>query len=144
MEELQSRIKALTENEEARYFYHFTSAEGSKILEEGLIVANPLWEQSFLEFTEEEINNIESVIEDNHSTPTKENNFMIIAGVYKDAMHEFIRKLDEDEVVDVYFEGVGNPDYIVDRNHLIGYIDLDALELTVNEYANVIGDDMYL
>lgn len=144
MEELQEKIKALTANEEARYFYHFTSGDGSKILEEGLIVANPLWEQSFLEFTIDEINNIASVINDNKSTQTKENNFMIIAGVYKDAMHEFIRRLEDDEVIDIEFEGVGAPDYIVDNHHLMGYVDLNSLELTINEYANVIGDDIYL
>lgn len=144
MEELQEKIKALTANEEARYFYHFTSVDGSKILEEGLIVANPLWEQSFLEFTIDEINNIAAVINNNKSTQTKENNFMIIAGVYKDAMHEFVRRLKDDEAIDIEFEGVGAPDYIVDNHHLMGYVDLDSLELTINEYANVMGDDIYL
>lgn len=144
MEELQSRIKALTENKEARYFYHFTGIDADKILEEGLIVANPLWEQSFLEFTEDEIDNIEAVILDNQRTQTKDNNYMIIAGVYKDAMSGFIRRLNDEEMVDVDWEGVGTPDYIVDRGHLMGYIDLDSLELTINECANVISDDLYL
>lgn len=144
MEELQNKIEALTSNKEARYFYHFTSVSGDKILEEGLIVANPLWEQSFLEFTEEEIQNIASVIEDNKSTNTKENNFMIIAGIYKDCIDNFIRKLQLGEITVVDFEGVGNPDYIVDSNHLMGYIDLETLELTINEYADVLSDDIYL
>ena len=43
MDELQERIINLTSNEEARYFYDFTNASGDKILEEGLVVANPLW-----------------------------------------------------------------------------------------------------
>lgn len=144
MEELQEKINGLTSDKEARYFYHFTSARGDKILEEGLVVANPLWEQSFLEFTEEELNNIKNVILDNESTKIKENNTMIIAGVYEDAMDSFIRKLRNDEVVDVNWDGVGNPDYIVDNEHLMGYIDLNTLELTINEYANVMGEELYL
>ena len=144
MEELQNKILALTSDGDARYFYHFTSVDGNKILEEGLIIANPLWEQSFLEFTQEELENIESVINDNQSTLTKENNFMIIAGVYKDSMKDFIRKLDLGEINATDFEGVGSPDYIVDSNHLMGYIDLNTLELTVNEYSSVMGDDIYL
>lgn len=144
MEELQNKILALTIEEDARYFYHFTSADGNKIIEEGLIVANPLWEQSFLEFTKEELENIKSVIDDNKSTNAKENNFMIIAGVYKDNMADFIRKLQIGEISDVDFEGVGNPDYIVDSNNLMGYIDLNTLELTVNEYSDVMGNDIYL
>lgn len=144
MEELQNKILALTSEEDARYFYHFTSADGNKIIEEGLIVANPLWEQSFLEFTKEELENIKSVIDDNKSTNTKENNFMIIAGVYKDNMADFIRKLQIGEISDVDFEGVGNPDYIVDSNNLMGYIDLNTLELTINEYSDVMGNDIYL
>lgn len=144
MEELQEKINGLISDKEARYFYHFTSAHGDKILEEGLVVANPLWEQSFLEFTEEELNNIKDVILDNESTKIKENNTMIIAGVYEDAMDGFIRKLRSDEVVDVNWDGVGNPDYIVDNEHLMGYIDLNTLELTINEYANVMGEEIYL
>lgn len=84
MDELQERITNLTSNEEARYFYHFTNASGDKILEEGLVVANPLWEQSFLEFSKEELANIASVLDDNKSTIVKNNTTMIIAGVYKD------------------------------------------------------------
>lgn len=144
MEELQEKINALTSSKEARYFYHFTNCEGDKILEEGLIVANPLWEQSFLEFTEEELQDIESVILENPSNKLKENKSMIVAGVYKDAMDSFIRKLRSDEQVDMDWDGVGNPDYIVDSNHLLGYIDLDTLEISINEYANVISDDLYL
>ena len=68
MDELQERITNLTSNEEARYFYHFTSVSGDKILEDGLVVANPLWEQTFLEFSEEELANIAAVLEDNKST----------------------------------------------------------------------------
>lgn len=144
MEELQERINALTSSKEARYFYHFTSSEGDKILEEGLVVANPLWEQSFLEFTEEELQDIESVILENPSNKLKENKSMIIAGVYKDAIDSFIRRLISDEQIDMDWDGVGNPDYIVDSNHLLGYIDLDTLELSINEYANIISDDLYL
>lgn len=144
MEELQERINALTSNEEARYFYHFTSVDGDKILEEGLVVANPLWEQSFLEFSEEEKTNIESVILDNKSNKIKENNTMIIAGVYKDAMDSFIRRLRDDEKVDMNWEGVDVPNYIVDTNHLLGYIDLNTLELYINEYSNIVSDDLYL
>lgn len=144
MEELQEKINSLTSDKEARYFYHFTSSNGDKILEEGLVVANPLWEQSFLEFSEEEINNIERVILDNQSTKLKNNNTMIIAGVYKDEMDNFIRYLRDDETIDINWNGVGNPNYIVDNEHLMGYIDLNTLELIINEYANVISDEIYL
>lgn len=42
------------------------------------------------------------------------------------------------------FEGVGTPDYIVDNNNLLGYIDLESLELITNEYASVLSDNLYL
>jgi hypothetical protein len=71
MEELQDEITSLTSNEEARYFYHFTNVSGDKILEDGLVVANPLWEQSFLEFSKEELANIASVLDDNKNTIVK-------------------------------------------------------------------------
>lgn len=70
--------------------------------------------------------------------------YMIIAGVYKDNMDYFIRRLGEEEFLGVNYEGVGSPDYIVDSNHLMGYIDLETKELAVNEFANVIGEDFYL
>ena len=144
MEELQEKITNLTSNEEARYFYHFTSSSGDKILEEGLVVANPLWEQSFLEFSEEELANIASLLNDNKNTVVKNNTALIIAGVYKDSMDGFIRKLRPEEGAFLDFEGVGHPDYIVDNNHLLGYINLENLELVTNEYASVLSDNMYL
>ena len=144
MEELQSKIDSLTSDEDARYFYHFTNFSADEILENGLVVASPRWYVSFLEFSDEELRNIESVIKDNKSTKLKDNAYLIIAGVYKDNFDHFIRELQEEEFVGVNYEGVGTPDYIVDSPHLMGYIDLDTLELTVNENANVIGDDFYL
>lgn len=144
MEELQDEITNLTSNEEARYFYHFTNASGYKILEDGLVVANPLWEQSFLEFSKEELANIASVLDDNKNTIVKNNTTMIIAGVYKDSMDGFIRKLRPEEGAFLDFEGVGAPDYIVDSNNLLGYIDLENLELITNEYASVLSDNLYL
>ena len=144
MDELQDEITNLTSNEEARYFYHFTNASGDKILEEGLVVANPLWEQSFLEFSKEELANIASVLDANKSTIVKNNTTMIIAGVYKDSMDGFIRKLRPEEGAFLDFEGVGAPDYIVDSNDLLGYIDLENLELIINEYASVLSDNLYL
>ncbi len=144
MNELQEKMENLTSNEEARYFYHFTSASGDKILDEGLIVANPLWEQSFLEFSKDELANVGKVLEDNKSTNVKSNKTMVIAGVYKDSMDGFIRKLSSEESSFIEFEGVGAPDYIVDSNHLLGYVDLDTLDLVVNEYADVLSDNLYL
>lgn len=144
MEELQEKINLLTSDKDVRYFYHFTSSDGNKILEDGLVVANPKWEQSFLEFSADELNNIESIILDNQSTKLKDNNIMIIAGVYKDGMDNFIRHLRDDETIDMNWSGVGNPDYIVDNEHLLGYIDLETLELSVNEYANALSDDISL
>ncbi len=87
------------------------------------MVANPLWEQSFLEFSKEELANIASVLDDNKST---------------------IRKLRPEEGAFLDFEGVGTPDYIVDNNNLLGYIDLENLELITNEYASVLSDNLYL
>lgn len=69
---------------------------------------------------------------------------MVIAGVYKDDMDSFIRKLREEEFVGVNYEGVAAPDYIVDSPHLMGYIDLKTNELVVNENANVMSEDFYL
>lgn len=48
MEELQEKIHSLTSNEEARYFYHFTGYNADEILENGLVVASPRWDESFL------------------------------------------------------------------------------------------------
>lgn len=144
MDELQEQINNLTSNEEARYFYHFTSASGDKIIEDGLVVANPLWEQSFLEFTPEELADIENILNDNKSTNVKDNNTMIIAGIYKDSMPEFIRKLRSDESAFIDFEGVGSPDYIVDSKHILGYIDLKTHELIINDYAILCSDNLYL
>ena len=144
MNELQEQMDNLTNNDEARYFYHCTSANGDKIIEDGLIVANPLWEQSFLEFTHEEISNIETLLDDNKSTNIKDNNTMIIAGIYKDSMESFIRKLRPDESAFIDFEGVGSPDYIVDSKHIIGYINLETQELIINDYAILCSDNLYL
>ena len=87
------------------------------------MVANPLWEQSFLEFSKDELANIASILDDNKST---------------------IRKLRPEEGAFLDFEGVGTPDYIVDNNNLLGYIDLENLELITNEYASVLSDNLYL
>ena len=137
MEDLQEFFDELSSNDEARYFYHFTSAPGDKIMDEGLIVANPSWEQSFLEFSPDELLNIEDVINDNKSNKFKNNNTMIIAYVYKDDIDYFIRKLSPDEISCIDFEGVSLPDYIVDTNYILGYIDLNTLELYINEYTNL-------
>jgi len=137
MEELQEQITLATSDKEARYFYHLTSQAGDKLLEEGIIVANPEWEKSFLEFTDEELSDIESVIDSNASTEFKQNNTMIIVGVYKDSMKRFIRRLRDDEAYDIDWEGVGTPDFIVDSDHIIGYIDLNTLEFVYNERSNV-------
>ncbi len=143
MDTLKNELMHLTEEEGIRYFYHFTSADGDKILNEGLFVASFLWQQSFLEFTLDELLNIENVINDNKSNKIKINNTMIIAGVYEDDINNFIRKASNDEICPD-FEGVDTPDYIVDPNYIIGYIDLNNLELKVNEYASVLSDNLYL
>lgn len=140
MEDLQEKIDSLTCDKEARYFYHITSGEGNDILENGLVVASSYWEESFLEFTDSELANIASVIEENKSNKIKQSHTIILAGVYEDGMDSFIRRLNEEESYDVIWEGVGNPDYIVDSEHLMGYIDLDTLELVVNDKTNVYGD----
>lgn len=137
MEELQEQITLATSDKEARYFCHLTSQAGDKLLEEGIIVANPEWEKSFLEFTDEELSDIESVIDSNASTEFKQNNTMIIVGVYKDSMKRFIRRLRDDEAYDIDWEGVGTPDFVVDSDHIIGYIDLNTLEFVYNERSNV-------
>lgn len=62
---------------------------------------------------------------------------MIIVGVYKDSMKRFIRRLRDDEAYDIDWEGVGTPDFIVDSDHIIGYIDLNTLEFVYNERSNV-------
>ena len=143
MEEIQEQVNNLTKNDEIRYFYHFTPVSGDKILEEGLIVASSNFADSFLEFTEEELANIERVIRENPSTKWKQNNTLIIAGCYKDAMRSFIRRIKEDERYDINWEGVGNPDYIVSPEFLLGYIDLNTEEFVINEYA-FIGEDYTL
>lgn len=147
MDELQEKIIALTSSEEARYFYHITRFPADKILEEGLVVANPMWYQSFIELDRDSINNIENIIKNNEGGNVVGANYIIIAGVYTDEDKEipnFIRQLKAYETVDINWEGVGNPEYIVDTEHLMGYIDLDTLDLIVNENANVMSDGMYL
>lgn len=136
MNDLQERIDSIVNLEEARYFYHLTSKDGEEILEDGLFVANPDWEQSFLEFSEEEISDINSVIDDN-SSKFRNNKTMLIAGIYKDAVSDLIRPLKEDEKYFNDFEGVGLPDYIVDSRYLVGYIDMETRELHLNERAVV-------
>ena len=147
MEELQERIIALTSEEEAKYFYHITKFPADKILEDGLIVANPGWYQSFIELDRDSINNIEGIIKNNEGGNITDANYIIIAGVYLDEdgnIPNFIRELDDEEIPFINWEGVGNPNYIVDQEHLMGYIDLDTLQLIVNENANVMSDGLYL
>lgn len=143
MKELQDKILLLTDNDETRFFYHFTSSEASDILEKGLIVASKRWEESLLEFSNDEINNIESVLEDNKSTMIKQNNYMIIVGVPNERVNDFITSLNDD-FYDNNWEGVGNPDYIIDSNYIVGYIDLNNLELYINEYSDMLSDNLYL
>ena len=138
MEELKDEISLLLSDDEARYFYHITNIDGEKILEEGLIVGNPSWEQSFLEFNEDEKNDITELIIDSLN---KDNKTIIIAGVYKDDMDFFVRRLDEDKALEIVnWEGCNNPDYIVLSSYIIGYIDLDTLEFVHNDRANVISN----
>lgn len=136
MNDLQETIDEIVNLDEARYFYHLTSKSGEDILEEGLFVANPLWEQSFLEFTEEEIKDIDSVI-DNNRSKIRNSHTMIIAGIYKDAIDDLIRPLNKGEKAFVDFDGVGSPDYIVESRFIVGYIDMDTREIVLNDRAMV-------
>lgn len=147
MEELQEKLIALTSNKEARYFYHITKVNAEKILNEGLIVANPNWYQSFIEFDDVSINNINGIINNNEGGNVVGANYILIAGVYLDEdgnLPNFIRPLEEYDIVDINWEGVGNPEYIVDSEYIMGYIDINTLELTINENAYVMSDDLYL
>lgn len=143
MEILQDKINILTSDDNKRYFYHFTPVDANKILEEGLIVSSKNWEESFLEFTKEELENIDSVINDNRNTKIKKNNFMIIVAVQKENVNKFISTLDYNYYVEEW-EGIGNPDYIVDNNYIVGYIDLNELELYINEYSDMLSNAIYL
>lgn len=136
MNDLQETIDEIVNLDEARYFYHLTSKSGEDILEEGLFVANPLWEQSFLEFTEEEIKDIDSVI-DNNRSKIRNSHTMIIAGIYKDAIDDLIRPLNKGEKAFVDFDGVGSPDYIVESRFIVGYVDMDTREIVLNDRAMV-------
>ncbi|MBQ6841088.1 MAG: hypothetical protein IJO63_03105 [Bacilli bacterium] len=137
MEDLKELIASFPRDEGIRYFYHFTPSFPEDLVEQGIIVANPRWEQSFLEFTNNELDDIESVINDNKSTKVKQNRAMIIVAVYEDEMEKFIRPIANDYVNTVYWEGVGSPDYIVDSANIIGYIDLETLTFVLNDFANV-------
>lgn len=121
MNELQEKISALTSESDVRYFYHITPRNGDEILEQGLIVASKFWEESFLEFTSEELANINSVIEDNRPNKIKRSSAIILAGVYADSMNGFIRKLEEDEAFGIEWEGVDTPNFIVDRIYRLRY-----------------------
>ena len=136
MNDLQETIDEIVNLDEARYFYHLSSKSGEDILEEGLFVANPLWEQSFLEFTEEEIKDIDSVI-DNNRSKIRNSHTMIIAGIYKDAIDDLIRPLNKGEKAFVDFDGVGSPDYIVESRFIVGYVDMDTREIVLNDRAMV-------
>lgn len=136
MNDLQETIDGIINLDEARYFYHLTSKDGEEIMEEGLFVANPDWEQSFLEFNEEELSDINGLIDDN-SSKFRNNNTMIIVGVYKDAIGDLIRPLGNDEKYFIDFEGVGLPNYIVDSRFIVGYIDLKTREIFLNDRAVV-------
>lgn len=134
MEELKEMIASFPRDEGIRYFYHITSTSGEDILEQGLVVANPRWDQSFLEFTDEELDNIQDVIDDNQSTKLKQNNTIMIAALYEDDIDIFIRPMEGNAS---NWEGVGSPEYVVVPEHFVGYIDLQRLEFILNEYANV-------
>lgn len=138
IEELQEIIN----NEEIDYYYHITSSNGNDILSDGLILANPDWYQSFLKFTDEELNNIDMIIKENISN-LKNNNTILIVAVYKDIGVNFIRKLREDEKYSVIFEGVDTPEYIVDPRYILGYIDIDTEMFHLNPEAEVC-DSLYL
>ncbi|MBE6147985.1 MAG: hypothetical protein E7167_00520 [Firmicutes bacterium] len=137
MDELIETIASFPRDEGIRYFYHITSATAEELLEQGIIVANPRWQQSFLEFTDEELDDASLVIDENKSTLAKQNNTIIIAAVYEDEMDRFIRPIMEGEVSTVDWEGVGAPNYIVDPFHILGYIDIESLSFTFNSQANV-------
>lgn len=143
MTELQDKLNILTEDKSNRYFYHFTPYNAEKILEQGLIASSPHWENSFLEFTDEELKDIESVINDNKSIGVKQNNFIILVGVPHEKVQNFMEPLDE-EYYNSDREDFGEEKYIVNSNYIIGYIDLKDLELYINEYSDVVSDNFYL
>ena len=145
MEELIERMKMLGTFDDARYFYHVTNEDAEKILEEGLIVANPSWEQSFLEFTKAELEDVSTIVNENRNSRLRGANAIIVAAVYPEEMQNFVTKLCEDEAYSIVdWQGVGTPDYIVETGYILGYIDLKTLEFRANERCYIPVDCMDL
>jgi len=141
MSDLQNEFNNLISLEDTRYFYHFTGVDPEKILENGLIVGSVNWQDSFLEFIDEEKNNIDEVIDSNINNRLHDYHYMIIVGVDHERVKSFIKPLNE------YYadwEGIGAPDYVIDPEYIIGYIDLDNRELVINENSNYLSDSVTL
>jgi len=139
MDELQEKVTEILSDEDAIYYAHFMRKNGSIIMENGLLVANPNWYESFYRLTSEEINNIDEFIDDKITKYT-DYQTVIIAVSYPDEITKdndpLIRKLEDFEEILKYnsnFEGVGAPDYIVDSYKMVGYIDILNREFITRE-----------
>lgn len=140
--ELQKKFDEIT-NDDIDIYCHFTDALGEDILESGLFVGNKEWYKSFLKLDANDLMDICAFIDDNGNKAIG-TSIMVVVAVFKDADEPFIRKSIGNDSIYYNWSGVNSPDYIVDSEYILGYVDVNTMELFVNNRSLVVEDLMIL
>ncbi len=141
--ELQKRFDEIALVNDVDLYCHFTNSRGEDILEDGLHVANREWYKSFLKLDDQEKENICTFIQDNGNHYGR-NKVMIIVAVFDDLEDSFIRKCQVDDETYSNWAYDGLPEYIVDKEFIFGYVDIDTMKLVVNNRSLVAEELMIL
>ena len=123
VENLEIILKESLDFENNRYFYHITSkGVGSEIVDRGLFLEEPSLNSTTIEITPSMMDEIGKYIEAEyvpHSVMKREE--MVILGIPNDEIDYVIEKSND------YLP------YIINNKYVLGYIDLQTLELFKNE-----------
>lgn len=126
------------------YYYHVTQEEydANRILNEGLYT----FSDDFTKFLYDELDE-EELLKHGYGNATRDlSDYIIVFSKPKD--EEILRKLtaEEKSKVSVYPRRIGlinKPDYVIDPNYIVGYIDKKKQVVVLNEQFNKEKNNVY-
>ena len=128
MEELLEKLDL----EEMDYYYHITSKSyGMDIIENGLYMAENDLRSTTIKLPDEFFDDLEGYSRSEYKSGHVKRQEMVLIGCYKGEGNGLIRKTDIPK-----FFGSQKLNYLIRSENILGYIDLDTLNVIYNpEYA---------
>ena len=139
--DFEEKFNDLTSIEGVRYFYHITPENAEDICEEGLYLIEDRLSSTTIEIPEEfKSDPIEYALEC-RGEGYRKNASIVLLGIPEDEVDTAVeRSVDKPK----NWNSFERPDYLIPPHYIIGYIDTDTFDITINEKYELLSEYGFL